>query len=97
MIKFYLFTLAMFLVNNLYAQYSMNQKDNETIGPAKGTLIISGGRDDGYRGYTYKSNLKEGKWQVDVITEEELILGVIDFEIVIDSTLQPKRLTERRF
>lgn len=58
---------------------------------------ITGGRDDGYRGYTYKSNIKEGKWRVDVITEEELVLGVIDFEIIIDSTLQPKKLVEKKF
>lgn len=58
---------------------------------------ITGGRDDGYRGYTYKSNVKDGQWRVDVITEEELVLGVIDFEIITDTKLQPKRLIERKF
>ncbi|MFT7483335.1 MAG: hypothetical protein ACI8WW_002275, partial [Oceanospirillaceae bacterium] len=43
---------------------------------------ISGGRDDGYRGYTYKNNVKPGLWQVKVTTEEGLVLGVIDFEII---------------
>ncbi|WP_026812768.1 DUF2914 domain-containing protein [Arenibacter certesii] len=58
---------------------------------------ITGGRDGGYRGYTYKNNVKPGLWSVEVITDEELVLGVIDFEIVIDSTLQPKRVVKRRF
>lgn len=58
---------------------------------------ITGGRDEGYRGYTYKSNVKEGLWQVEVITEEELVLGVIDFEIIINPSLKPKRLVQRRF
>jgi len=58
---------------------------------------ITGGRDNGYRGYTYKNNVKEGEWQVEVITEEELVLGVIDFEIVIDSSQNPKRVVSRKF
>jgi hypothetical protein len=58
---------------------------------------ITGGRDGGYRGYTYKQNLKKGVWKVQVLTEEELVLGVIDFEIVVDSTLQAKGLVQRRY
>jgi len=48
---------------------------------------VAGGRDGGFRGYTYKANLKEGLWKVDVITEEELVLGVVDF--VIKNTAEP--------
>lgn len=58
---------------------------------------ITGGRDAGYRGYTFKQNVKPGLWEVDVITEEELILGVIEFEIIEDATLTPKRMIERSF
>lgn len=58
---------------------------------------ITGGRDGGYRGYTYKDNSSPGLWKVDVITEEGLILGVIDFEIITNSNLKPKRMVERRF
>lgn len=58
---------------------------------------IIGGRDGGYRGYTYKSNVKKGQWEVEVITEEELLLGVIDFEIVVESTSVPARMVKKRF
>ena len=59
---------------------------------------ITGGRDDGFRGYTYKSNVKEGQWKVEVITtDDELVLGVIDFNIIVDSSLEPSRLTEKKF
>lgn len=58
---------------------------------------ITGGRDAGYRGYTYKDNLKPGLWKVDVITEEGLILGVINFEIIEDSAEKPQRLVQRVF
>jgi len=58
---------------------------------------ITGGRDAGYRGYTFKQNTKPGLWKVEVITEEELIIGVIDFEIIRSSTLQPIGLVEEKF
>ncbi len=58
---------------------------------------ITGGRDDGFRGYTYKNNIWPGLWRVEVITTEELVLGVIDFEILIDENLEPKNLVERTF
>lgn len=42
---------------------------------------ITGGREGGYRGYTYKRNVSTGKWRVDLITDEELIIGRINFTI----------------
>lgn len=58
---------------------------------------ITGGRDGGYRGYTYKQNLKLGIWKVEVLTEEELVLGVVDFEIIVDPTRQPKGIVQKKF
>lgn len=58
---------------------------------------ITGGRGAGYRGYTYKNNTKEGLWKVEVITEEELIIGIIDFEIVMKTSQQPVRLIQRKY
>jgi len=58
---------------------------------------ITGGRDNGYRGYTYKNKVKRGEWKVEVITNEELVLGVVNFEIIIDSSLKPKGLKKRKY
>ncbi|MDW5288009.1 DUF2914 domain-containing protein [Formosa sp. PL04] len=58
---------------------------------------ITGGRNDGYRGYSYKNNVKAGLWRVEVLTEEELVLGVIDFEIIEDPSKKPKQLVEKEF
>lgn len=58
---------------------------------------ITGGRDGGYRGYTYKSNVAPGTWKVQVITEEELVLGVIDFKVIISSSMQPKKVVQEVF
>lgn len=52
---------------------------------------ITGGRDGGYRGYTYKSGIMEGLWEVDVITEDDQIIGNVNFEI--DFVTSPNRST----
>lgn len=56
---------------------------------------ITGGRDDGYRGFTFKSNVNEGLWRVDVITEEEQILGIIKFEVRTVSSNQELNVVEQ--
>ncbi|WP_179336004.1 DUF2914 domain-containing protein [Winogradskyella costae] len=58
---------------------------------------IKGGRNYGYRGYTYKNNTKPGLWKVEVITEEELIIGVVDFELIWNDTLNPVSLIHKKF
>ncbi len=61
------------------------------------TFEITGGRTGGFRGYTYKNNVKQGQWEVDVITEEGLVLGVIDFEIVMAVSSDGINVVERKF
>lgn len=58
---------------------------------------INGGRDEGYRGYTFKNNVKEGNWKVEVITEEELLIGVINFVIVIDEEEEKVKTIQKVF
>ncbi|WP_419211867.1 DUF2914 domain-containing protein [Maribacter sp. X9] len=58
---------------------------------------ITGGRNGGFRGYTYKNNVKPGEWEVEVITDEEQILGVIDFNILQPNTSKPINLHTDRF
>lgn len=42
---------------------------------------VSGGRKDGFRGYTYKRNLGPGRWEVRVETGSERVIGVIHFRV----------------
>lgn len=42
---------------------------------------VSGGREGGYRGYTYKQALFPGQWRVDVETAEGVLLGRIPFQV----------------
>ena len=46
------------------------------------SLPIVGGRDQGYRGYAYKSNFEDGDWQVRVITSDSREVGRISFDVV---------------
>ena len=48
---------------------------------------ISGGRDGGYRGYTYKSSVKPGKWRVEVINDRGQVLGHRTFKVVEDDLI----------
>ncbi len=47
-------------------------------------LDISGGRKEGYRTWTHKMNFPEnplGKWQIEVVTEAEQLIGVVRFQV----------------
>jgi len=44
---------------------------------------ISGGRDEGYRGYTIKENIREGKWRVSVENSRGQVLGSTSFKVKI--------------
>lgn len=43
---------------------------------------ITGGREDGYRGFTFSRNIWPGRWRLDVITKREQLLGRTEFEII---------------
>lgn len=47
---------------------------------------ITGGRDKGFRGYTYKNNIMTGRWRIDVLTIDGMVLGVVNFTVTQDAT-----------
>ncbi len=54
---------------------------------------ISGGREQGYRGYSYKTEPKEGKWRVRVETQRGQVIGMIHFNIKYSS--EPQEVVEK--
>ncbi len=44
-------------------------------------VAISGGRELGYRGYTYKQNIMEGDWRTLILSSDDREIGRINFEI----------------
>ena len=59
-----------------------SDRQGEWIVSDRTVYQLTGGRDGGYRGYTYKKNLQMGQWRVDIITEDNLILGRIKFRVM---------------
>ncbi|HEY4525098.1 MAG TPA: DUF2914 domain-containing protein [Candidatus Paceibacterota bacterium] len=45
-------------------------------------FIISGGRDQGFRGYSQKGTLEEGKWRVNVKTQYGQLIGRVSFSVI---------------
>ncbi len=82
-------------ISHRWSWYNSETNDWEVVDNI-GYKII-GGRDDGYRGYTYKDHLKPGLWRVDVITEEGRIIGVLKFDLIEDPNKSPQRLVEKLF
>ena len=59
------------------------------------SFTLSGGRDEGYRGYSLTSNLAPGKWRVRMETERGQVMGRIGFTVeVVDDV--PELNEERR-
>ncbi|MHB8770681.1 MAG: DUF2914 domain-containing protein [Syntrophales bacterium] len=59
-------------------------------------LPIKGGRDEGYRGYTYKENYQPGEWRVEIETEDGRVLGGVAFRIEQDPSVEERIFLERR-
>lgn len=56
------------------------------------SFTIVGGRQEGYKGYSYRSNLEQGKWRIYVENERGQVLGKIGF--TIEETLAHVNLVE---
>lgn len=54
---------------------------------------IAGGRQSGYRGYTYKHNVVPGRWRVTAESESGAAIGIVDFRVVKG---EPGELRKRR-
>ena len=59
-----------------------DKEEKRWVSRSRLSFNISGGRQDGYRGYSLKSNLQEGLWRVDVETERGQVLGRMLFRVV---------------
>ena len=58
-----------------------DEEKNKWVSATKIPFSIKGGRKHGYRGFSKKGNLFEGKWRVDVETERGQIIGRVRFDV----------------
>lgn len=50
---------------------------------------IIGGRDGGYRGYSYRTGIQPGRWMVEIMTEQGQIIGQNNF-VVVETDQKPQ-------
>jgi len=58
-----------------------DEEDNEWVTEDELSFSVLGGRDDGFRGYSVKRSLEQGKWRVNVETERGQVLGRMRFSV----------------
>lgn len=58
-----------------------NTESKKWVDKSRLSFTIAGGRQDGYRGFSYKTNAEAGKWRVSVETKRGQVLGRINFNI----------------
>lgn len=55
-------------------------------------LPISGGREEGFRAHTYKSNYSPGEWRVQVETSDGREVGRLYFTVIADTSEEPREM-----
>ena len=67
-------------IYNIWQKFDVDKKRWVSVSDVHFPLI--GGREEGYRGYSFMANITEGFWRVDVKTKEGLVVGRIRFEVL---------------
>ena len=77
------------LTKKIYHEWQIySDNKSEWLTSDKRGYELIGGREGGYRGYTMKKNIRPGEWRVNIITEDDLLLGTINFDIISDNDRQ---------
>lgn len=69
------------LKTRLYHRWQYYDKNKGWLTKSRVGFTLSGGRYNGFRGYTYKTNLQAGDWKVSVETETEKTVAVQEFSV----------------
>ena len=63
-----------------WQQYNPDKK--EWVSQEKLSYTLQGGREGGYRGFSYKTTIWPGEWRIEITTEEDILLGELNFDVV---------------
>ena len=72
-----------------------DEQEGEWTSTGKVVYQITGGRDGGFRGFSFKDNVQPGHWRVNVETQRGQLLGRKTFEIH-EIEKQPELVTSTR-
>lgn len=59
-----------------------DQEKGEWLKKDRLSYSMVGGRDGGYRGYSYKTSVAPGKWKVKIMTDSGQVLGRVKFRVI---------------
>ena len=83
---------------SVYHRWQVYDADDKTwVDTDRIGYRVEGGRDNGYRGSTFKQNVQPGTWRVTIETEDERPIGRVNFEIVKASEGEERMLKERLY
>jgi len=75
----------------IFHDWSLYNKDiNRWERKTRIPIKISGGREEGFRGYSFKENIEQGLWRVDIETARGQVIGRIKF--TVENTKNPVQL-----
>lgn len=85
------------LDTRLYHRWSRYDADRGWVTTSHIGFGLSGGREGGYRGYTWKQNLAPGEWKVSVETENGRTVAVHRFELAEEALADEAPMAAKRF
>jgi hypothetical protein len=85
------------LDTRLYHRWSHYDPERGWVSTSRIGYSLSGGREGGYRGYTWKRNLTPGEWRVAVETENGRTVAVHRFELAAEPLAADAEMLEKRF
>ena len=78
------------LKTTIYHHWWFRPNDNKPfLNADRIPITIAGGREGGYRAYSFKQRLNPGDWRVDVETEDGRIVGRVSVKVVEMEAEQP--------
>lgn len=85
------------LQTRLYHRWSWRDPTRGWLTTSLIGFDLAGGREGGYRGYTWKRNLAPGEWKVTVETENGRTVAVHRFEVAAEPLADDAALMEKTF
>jgi Protein of unknown function (DUF2914) len=75
------FAPGAFTANLMHTWEKYDGVQKKWVQKSKVAFTLSGGRDDGYRGYSYITAPESGLWRLSVLSESEQVLGRVQFQV----------------
>ncbi|MES2224257.1 MAG: DUF2914 domain-containing protein [Patescibacteria group bacterium] len=73
-------------LNVIHNWQKYDSEKGEWVTESNVTVPIKGGRQGGYRLYSFKQYIEDGTWRVNILTEDKRLIGRTNFEVITGDT-----------